>query len=107
AFPRRPPLLSPLQHRQRQRLQLPPLQHPPPPQHKHHQLRFPPDRPRRQEVGRRREFVPPPRRDRRAHVALPVGLIGDNSRQDSCRGLRKRASAAIRDYGSEIRSRAL
>jgi hypothetical protein len=32
-------------------------------------------------------------------------LIGDNSRQDSCSGLGKRASAAIRDYESEIRSR--
>jgi hypothetical protein len=32
-------------------------------------------------------------------------LIGDNSRQDSCSGLGKRASAAIRDYESEIRNR--
>ena len=32
-------------------------------------------------------------------------LIGDNSRQDSCCGLGKRASAAIRDDESEIRNR--
>ena len=32
-------------------------------------------------------------------------LIGDNSRQDSCSGLGKRASAAIRDHESGIRSR--
>jgi hypothetical protein len=32
-------------------------------------------------------------------------LIGDNSRQDCCSGLGKRASAAIRDYESGIRSR--
>src|SRR5215471_18019016 len=31
--------------------------------------------------------------------------IGDNSRQDCCRGLGKRASAAIRDNKSDIRSR--
>ena len=98
-------LLQLLRQQLQLQLQLHRLQQLRPPRHQHHQLRGLPGLHQRQELGRRRELVPHPGRDRRGDVALPVGLIGVNSRQDYCSGLGKRAGAAIRDDESEIRNR--